>query len=339
MKHLVRIFIACLVCFLLKVSLLAGPAAAQVKLNYSMFFPAQHAHTIAVNEWAKEIEKRTNGKVVITVFPGGTLTPADQAYDGVVRGVSDFALCVFGYSRGRFPLSEVIDLPLGYKSGLQATRLINEFYEKFKPKEFDNVKPMYFHAHGPGIIHTKKPVNKLEDLKGMKLRCGGLITKTVIALGATPVSMTQGEAYDALSRGVVDGAIAPYEVLYGYKQGEVVKYTTECWGVGYTSGFVVAMNKEKWNSLPPDIQKIIEQVNKEWIDKTGKVWDGIDKQGKDFAIKLGNKIITLSDAENKRWADKIRPILDEYVKVTNAKGLPGTEAMKFCLDRLKTLQK
>jgi len=122
---------------------------------------------------AKEIEKRTAGKVQITVFPGGTLTPADKCYDGVVKGLSDIGFSVLAYTRGKFPLTEVVDLPLGSKTGLASTKLINEYYKKFKPKELDEVKVMYLHGHGPGILHTKAAVNKLEDMKGKKIRCTG----------------------------------------------------------------------------------------------------------------------------------------------------------------------
>src|SRR5512136_724172 len=166
------------------------PAGAQnnpVELTYSIFFPAPHKNTVLAGEWAKEIEKRTQGKVKITLFPGGTLTPADKCYDGVVKGISDIGMSVLGYTRGKFPLTEVIDLPLGYKNGLSATKLINQYHQKFQPKEFEEVKVLYFHAHGPGILHTKKPAAKLEDLKGLRIRSTGLSAKVVAALGATPV--------------------------------------------------------------------------------------------------------------------------------------------------------
>ncbi|MCU0605298.1 MAG: C4-dicarboxylate ABC transporter substrate-binding protein, partial [Desulfobacterales bacterium] len=120
----------------------AVQAADPVKLNYSIFFPAPHKNTVLATEWAQEIEKRTNGALKITMFPGGTLTPADKCYDGVVKGISDIGMSVLGYTRGRFPLSEVIDLPLGYKNGLAATKLINAYYQKFKPAEFNDVQVM-----------------------------------------------------------------------------------------------------------------------------------------------------------------------------------------------------
>jgi TRAP-type C4-dicarboxylate transport system substrate-binding protein len=294
---------------------------------------------VLATEWAKEIEKRTGGRVQITMHYGGTLTPAPGVYDGVVKGISDVGMSVFAYTRGKFPLLEVIDLPLGAKSGWAATKLINDFNNKFQPKELGEVKVMYLHAHGPGILHTKKAVSKLEDLKGMKIRCTGMAAKIVSALGGAPVAMAMGETYDALSRGVVEGSMAPTEALQGWKWGEVVKFTTENFGSSYSTGFFVVMNKDKWNALPPDIQKVIEKVNEEWIEKTGKAWDEIDKAGRDFILKLGNKIIPLSQDEDWKWAKLVKPLLDDYVKAMREKGLPGEESLKFCLEQLYKIQK
>jgi TRAP-type C4-dicarboxylate transport system substrate-binding protein len=325
----------CLCLSVIGLAVFTSSAVAQIKLNYSIFFPAPAPQTQVATEWAKEIGKRTGGKVQITMFPGGTLTPAPQCYDGVVKGISDIGMSVLAYTRGKFPLTEVADLPLGMKSGLEATKLINEYYKKFKPKELDEVKVMYLHGHGPGLLHTKKEVKTLEDLKGMKIRCTGLAAKIVGALGGTPVAMGMGETYDSLSRGVVEGSMAPMEALKTWKWGEVVKFTTECWGASYSTGFFVVMNKGKWNSLPPDVQKVIEQVNEEWIVKQGNNWDEIDKAGRDTTVKLGNKIISLSKEEDARWAKAVRPLLDEYVKNMKEKGLPGEEALKFYQDRVK----
>ena len=313
--------------------------SAPIELKYSNFFPAPHKNAILSVEWGKEIEKRTNGAVKVTVFPGGTLTPAAQCYDGVVKGLSDVGLSVLAYTRGRFPLSEVLDLPLGYKSGYAATKLVNEFLKKFQPEEFRDVKVMYFHAHGPGIFHTKTPVTKLEELKGMKITCHGLSAKVVGALGGTAVGMPMPERYDAIQKGVAEGVVAPIEALKGWKLGEVVKSTTQNFGSAYTTAFFVAMSLEKWKSLPPDVQKAIEAVNVEWIEKTGKAWDEIDKEGADFTIARGNKIISLSKEEDAKWAKLVRPLLDEYVTNMKAKNLPGDEALKFCLEKLAEIQK
>jgi TRAP-type C4-dicarboxylate transport system substrate-binding protein len=313
----------------------AGAAGKPVELNYSLFFPATHGHTLLATEWAREVEQRTNNAVKITIFAGATLTPADQTYDGVVNGIADIGMSVLAYSKGRFPLSEVLDLPLGYTSGLQATRLANAYYAEFKPKELGDVKIMYLMAHGPGILHTKKPVEKLEDLKGMKIRCTGGSSKIVAALGATPVAMPQNEAYDALQKGVVDGLVSPVETLKGWKFAEVVKYSTRNIGSSYSLGFFVAMNRQKWNSLPKEAQNAIEQVNREFVDRAGKAWDDFDKAGTEFAVGKGVRIIELSKAEDTRWAQLVQPILVDYADATKAKGLPGYEALAFCRGWLK----
>ncbi|NTU59745.1 MAG: TRAP transporter substrate-binding protein [Deltaproteobacteria bacterium] len=310
-------------------------SAKTVELNYATFFPVTHKHTVLVQEWAKEVEKRTNGAVKVTIFAGATLTPADQTYDSVTKGIADIGMSVASYSKGRFPLSEVIDLPLGYSLGSQATHLANAYMQKFQPKEFSDTKVMYVHAHGPGILHTKKPVKSLEDLKGMKIRCTGTSAKVLKELGALPVAMPMTETYDALQKGVVEGFVAPKEALQGFKLGEVVKYTTENYGSSYSLLFWVAMNKQKWDSLPKDVQATIEKINVEWIEKSGKVWDEIEKGGADFGASKGMQTIKLTPAEDARWSAESKDVIAEYVTTTKAKGLPGDEALKFCQDWLK----
>lgn len=318
--------------------LLTGAGHCQTKsvtLTYSIFFPATHTHTILATEWAKEVEKRTNGAVKVTMFPGATLTPPNQAYDGVVKGISDIAMSVFSYTPGRFPLMELIDMPMGYKSATQATHLCNAFFKKFHPKELEAVQVMYLHGHGPGILHTKKPVSKLEDLKGMKIRCTGTTAKFVAKLGGVPVAMPQTETYDALQKGVVDGVMNPFEALKGWKIAEVIKSTTINSESAYSMAFFVVMNKQKWNALPKETQAVIEKINEEWIEKTGKAWDEIDKGGIEFTKSKGNQIITLSKQEDDRWAKMGQPIFQETAKALSAKGLPGDEGLKFIQDYLK----
>jgi len=324
------------------ISFLITPAFSQVKpieLTFAQFQPAQHFNNKLSESYAKEIEKRTNGRVKITVFSGGTLVAADKTYSGIVTGIADMGMSCMAYTRGKFPLSEVIDLPLGYKTGVAATKLINRFYEKFKPKEYNETEVMYFMAHSPGILHSKKPVYKLEDLKGQKIRCTGLAAKVVGKLGGVPVAMPMGETYDAISRGVVDGSMAPQEALKGWRWGEVVNASTQSFGAGYSTGFFVVMNKQKWNSLPPDIQKIFREVNKEWADKNGAAWDYYDKESGDWMISIGKKVIPLSVQENARWAALVQPLLGEYVENMKKQGLPGKEALDFCLAELKKLEK
>lgn len=307
---------------------LSETPAATTNLSYSIFFPPTHGQSKAAVAWAKEIERRTNGQIKINVFSGGTLTQADQTFDGVLKGISDLGMSCFAYTRGRFPVMEVLDLPLGYPNGRVATRVANDFFKKFKPKELEGVKVLYIHAHGPGLLHTIKPVRSLQDLKGMKIRSTGLSAKVVETLGAVPVAMPQGGTYEALQKGVVDGTFTPIETLKGWKQGEVIKYTTEASGIGYTTAMFVVMNLKKWNALPKDIQNIFEEVSGQWIDVHGKAWDQLDQEGRQYTLSLGNKIIPLSKEENARWKKAVSPIISEHIKTTNAKGLPGQQAVK-----------
>ena len=323
-------------------SLAPAPSLAQepVKLTYSCFFPPTHIQSKLAAAWGKEVEKRTNGKVKIEYYPGQTLTKAKQVYDGTVQGMSDIGFCLFAYNRGRFPLMEVVDLPLGYPSGKVATQVANEVYKKFKPKELDDVKVMYLHAHGPGLLHTKdKAVKKMEDLKGLKIRSHGTTAKVVEALGGTPVAMPMPELYQALQRGVVDGGMYPVETNKGWRMAEVVKYCTENYSNAYTTTFYVVMNKAKWNSLPKDAQEVIMQINEEWIPKHGAAWDKSDQVGREFMLKKGRKFIKLSPAEAARWKKATDPVLGSYVKQASAKGVPAKEALEFTQKKLDQLSK
>ncbi len=310
--------------------------AKPIEVSFSNFFPPSHVHGQLGQEYCDAIEKRTNGKVKMTYYPGGSLVAGAKTYGAIVDGITDMGFSVLGYSRGVFPALEAIDLPLGYKSGTQATKIINAFYEKFKPKELDKVKVMLFHAHGPGLIHSKNPVEKLEDLKGMKVRCYGFSVKVVEALGGVPVAMGQSQAYEALQKGVCNATLVPMEALKGWKQAEVIKSTTETYSIGYTSGLYVFMNKDKWASLPKDVQAVFEQVNKEWIPKFGAAWDAADAAGRAFTLELGNKIIPLSVAENARWAAAVKPVIGKWVKDATANGLPAQEYVDFLQEAVKT---
>ncbi len=309
-------------------------------LNYADYFPATHKQAVLAEQWCKELEKRTGGRIKVTSFHGSTLTPAHMIYDSVTKGIAAIGMGTLGYSRGRFPLSEFTDHPLGYPSSRVATKLFNEYYRKFKPKELDEVKVLYLQGIGPALLHmAKKPVSKLEDIKGMKIRASGLQVAPARALGAAPVGMPISDVYDSLSKGVADGGFFPYEALDGWKLGEVVKYTTESYPSAMSSGLFVVMNKKVWESLPPDLQKIVDGLDQEWVDKVAYTWDEVDKEGKEFAMKRGNKTIPLSKEEGERWKKAVQPVLDNYVKMTKEKGLPGDQVLKFAQDYLKEHQK
>jgi TRAP-type C4-dicarboxylate transport system substrate-binding protein len=314
-----------------------GPVAAKtINLTYSIFFPPSHGQCKAAMSWAKEIEKRTNGQVAIQIFPTGTLTKPQQCYDGVVNGISDIGMSVFAYTRGRFPVMEALDLPLGYPSGKVATRAANAFYQKFQPEELKDVKVLYLHGHGPGLLHTKKPVRSMEDMQGLKIRSTGLSARIVVALGGVAVAMPQNAAYEALQKGVVEGTFAPMETLKGWKQAEVIKYTTDSRAIGYTTAMYVVMNRGKWNQLPKDVQQVFEAVSQEWIDVHGEQWDKDDEAGRAYTLSLGNEILELSDAETARWEKAVQPIMDDYVTAVQAKGLDGEAYVRTVKELITT---
>jgi TRAP-type C4-dicarboxylate transport system substrate-binding protein len=311
-----------------------------ITLKVANWFPVAHKQTPLLESWGKDLEKRTNGRVKVNYYPAGTLVPAPQSYDAVTKGISDVGNHVLGYTVGRFPLTEVLDLPLGYPNNTVPTKLANAFYDKFKPKEFNDVKVLWFHAQAPGIVHTKtKPITKLEDLKGMKMRTYGSNAKLMSLLGGTPVAMPMTDVYDALSRGVAEGLMCAYEATEGFRFGDQLKYSTENYATSYSAVFAIVMNKDKWNSLPPDIQKIIDTMSKEYIEKYAAMWDDIEISGKAYLVKRGNKITTLSKEEEAKWVEKAQPIFDDYVKKMKEKGLPGDEALKFARDYLKPYRK
>jgi TRAP-type C4-dicarboxylate transport system substrate-binding protein len=230
---------------------------------------------------------------------------------------------------------EVIDLPNAYPNGKVATLVINDFYNTFKPKELAKVKVLYLHAHGPGLLHTKKAVKRLEDLKGLKVRSYGFNAKMVSALGAVPVALPQGGVYEALQKGVADATFSPAEVLKGWKQAEVIKYTIDCRSIGYTAGFYVAMNLDRWNTLSKDVQDVFTQVSSEWIPKHGQAWDESDKAGFEFSKGLGNEVIMLSKEESARWAEVVAPVKDAYIEAADKRGLPGKKYVDFVGESVK----
>lgn len=305
-------------------------ATAKTKLTYANFFPPTHIQSQLAESWCKEVEKRTNGEIVIKYFPAGTLTKAPQTYDGVVQGIADIGMTVLAYSRGRFTVASAIDLPLGYKSGVQATAVANAVLNKFQPKEFNDSKIMFLHAHGPGLVHTRdKAVAGMADIKGLKLRGTGTSGQLAAALGASPVGKSMREAYQMLQKGVVDGSLHPAEANKGWKLGEVVKSLTQNFSTAYTTTFAVFMNKSKWNKLTPAQQKTIQEINAEFSVKHGEAWDESDIAGYDFFKSKGGKIVSQSAAEAKKWEAAVQPVIDGYIKKATAKGVDGKAVVDF----------
>ena len=303
------------------------PARKTYALTYSVFFPPTHVQAKLAVAWADEIRERSGGRIQITVFTGGALTKADQCYQGVLAGISDIGMSAFAYTRGRFPLLEMLDLPMGYPDGVTATHIANAVYERWRPEEARNTQILYLHAHGPGVLASKKPIRALADLPGLKIRATGFSAKVVEHLGASPVSMPQGETYEALQKGVVDATFCPVETLKGWKQGEVIRYVTDASCIGYTTTFFVAMNKARWEALPEDLRRVIRQVSDEWAGKHGEAWNEADAVGLAFVRELGHEVIALGAEEQEAWVARIRPHLRKSAEAVDAKILPGSEVL------------
>jgi TRAP-type transport system periplasmic protein len=330
---LIRLFSVTVLLFSVQATI---AAAQETKLTYSGYFQAAHSQSKVAQEWCREVEKRTSGKVKIEYYPGQTLARGDACYEGVTQGISDIGFSMLAFTRIRFPLIEVIDLPLGYKSALQATKVANAILEKFNDKVLTDTKVMYLHAHGPGLLHTRgKAVRSLEDLSGLRIRGHGTSAKVIKALGGTPVAMPIREVYGALDKGVLDGAVHPVESNRGLKLGEVIDFLTQNLSSAYTTGFFVVMNKDRWNSLPDDVKKTIQQINTEWISRHAEAWDLVDADGYAFLQEKKREIIIQDEKESARWAKAARAVLTGFVEDMKKKDLPGQEVLEFAEKTLR----
>lgn len=305
------------------------PAQAKEKVyefNFSNITPAAHPYYSKIMEpWAREIEKRANGKVKITLYPAGTLVQGNVMYSGIKDGITDIGTSSFGWEVGIHPLFEGVAYAPGFPNAMASCRIVNQLYEKFKPKELADTHVLFLMAATPMHLWSKKPVRKMEDLKGMEIRAAGGTGKLIKLLGAVPVSATQGEVYEMLSKGIVKGSVSSLDVLKGFRQAEVVSSVTLAYF--HTAPFFTCMNRDKWNSLPPDIQKIFTEVSQEFISIAGNAWDKGGEEGLQYAKAEGLEIITLPPKEKARWHAKYKPLQDQYIKEMAAKGLPGKEFM------------
>ena len=295
--------------------------AEVIKLKAANYLPPTHKMSLLTDAFCQEIKKRTNGRVEITYYPGGTLLSPVKMFNGITTGITDMGLSHIDYTRGRFPVTEVFDLPLGFPSGWVASQMSSDFYNKFKPTEWDAVQVLYLTTSGPLVLHTiAKPVRTLEELKGLKIRATGQMADVVKALGAVPIPLEMPDVYEAMRRAVIDGITVDLSTLKYWKFADVVKYVTADWrlGTGYTFYFV--MNKGKWNSLPDDVKKTFTEVAAEVREKQAALWNEMDLEGKDVFSAQGGQVLSLSDAEATRWIKAVEPVILAYKKDMVSKG-------------------
>jgi TRAP-type C4-dicarboxylate transport system substrate-binding protein len=300
----------------------ATTAGETWNFTFNTFFPATNNIAIVGEMWQKEITERTNGAVQFKYLPGASLTAAKDVYDGVVTGISDLGFSCVAYTPGVFPITELLDMPIGYPMGYVSTMVVNDFFKEFQPAEFDDVHVLAFYGTGPQVVMTtKKPVRKLADAQGLVLRSTGVGATIAGRLGAEGYAAPQNEAYELMSKGTIDGTIAPREVLKGWKQAEVVKYVTQCFSIGSVTTMYLVMNKDKWNDLPEDVQKVFTETSQKYLEYWAKVASGYDY---DAIVALnaqpGREVINLDATESAAWKAAVRPIIDEKLAALTAAG-------------------
>jgi TRAP-type C4-dicarboxylate transport system substrate-binding protein len=307
-----------------------------INLSFAHIFPASHyQNTEVFKQYVEEVEKASKGLLKINMFAVNTLLKSAEMFDGVVSGTADIANSSMAYTRFRFPVMEGFELPGIYFGSSTATVAgAWEGFKKFRPKEFADVKLLWFAAAGPGALYTKKKVNSLSELKGMRIRATGATAAAIKTMGAVPVAMPMADVYEALSKGVVEGQIAPPEVLKGWKQAEVTNYITVLPPV-YNSLMYTIMNLKKWNSLPKDVQEAIDAINEGYSVRAAKIWDSHQVSGGiEYGIKEhGMELVKWPEADMEKALELMYPLLDAYVKRVSEKGLPGQEILDFAKEQ------
>lgn len=277
-------------------------AAEKIQLRFTTVFPQTHLHTVLNQMFADEIKQKTQGKVEITIYPVGTLNPPAKTYDAVVQGIADIGMSCPLWVAGRFPLSEIFEMPSEIPSSWVTTMTYKDLFEKFTFKEYEDVHVLYLHGPGRNLLMTKNtPVRKLADMKGMTIRTSGGTVELIKAWGGVPRAMPMGEVYEALAKGVVDGNFAVPEVLKGWNVAEVVKYVTVT-PISTSSCQFVAMNKKKWESLPNDVKKVFTELSRVYAERQAYVWMYYDKIGMEYFKSLPNReVIVIPQAQKLEW--------------------------------------
>jgi TRAP-type transport system periplasmic protein len=304
--------------------------AQEVTLKVAHFLPAAApAHALFMEPWARQVEAGSGGRIKVEIYPAMQLGgKAPQLYDQVRDGIADVVWTLPGYTPGRFPTIEVFELPFLPASAEATSQAVQAFYEKHQLKEFADIHPLMFHVHAPGLFHMKgAPIQSLDDLPGKKIRAPTrVINDTLGTLGATPVGMPVPQVPEALSRGVVDGVVIPWEVSRPLRVHELTDSHTSFAGDRgfYTSVFLFGMNKEKYESLPDDLRQVIDDNSGLALaQKIGKVWDEAEAPGRQAAEAVGAEFYVIEGAELERWKEASQPVIDAWIEQMSANGQDG----------------
>ncbi|MCO6386145.1 TRAP transporter substrate-binding protein [Aliihoeflea sp. 40Bstr573] len=310
---------------------LAGSTSAlaqEVTLRLHHFLPAQaNVPTHVLDVWADKVEEASGDRIKIERYPAMQLggTPP-QLYDQAAEGTVDIVWTLPGSTPGRFPSVEVFELPFMMTNAEATSRAYWDIFDsKLRDTEFADTHILGTWVHGPGIIHSSEPVETMEDLSGMTVRAPTrVITALLTELGANPIGMPIPQVPEALSKGVIQGAVVPWEVTPALRVPELVKNHTEFGGdhALYTTTFVLAMNKAKYDSLPDDLKKIIDDNSgAEFSAFAGRTQQEYDAPGRKLAE--GNNIIELSAEESAKWQEAAQPVIDNWVAEMDGKGVEG----------------
>ncbi len=321
-------------------ALCAAPAFAQeVTLRMHQFLPPQaNVPRLVLDVWADKVEAASGGRIKVERYGSMQLggTPP-ELMDQAIDGVADIVWTVVGYTPGRYPSTEVFELPFMMTDARAASSAYWQLFEKYmKDTEFKDVHILGTWVHGPGLLHTNKEVRAPADMQGLKIRGGSrLVNRLLEITGATPVGMPVPAIPEGLSKGVIDGTTIPWEVTTALKVSELVHNHTEFTGNAlYTLTFVLAMNKDKYESLPDDLKKVIDDNSGlDFSIFAGGTQADADGPARQIAVDLANNIVTLDAAETKVWIDASKPIYDEWIADMQTKGIDG----QALIDEAKSL--
>lgn len=313
------------VLFFIVTCLFHTPVMAEViKLNYANFPPAPTFPCVQMERWKVEVEKRTNGQVLVNTFPGGTLLEAKGMMDGVIAGQADIGNICMAYQPGRFIVTNATSLPLGIPDAKVGSIALLKLYEKYLPKEFEDVVVLTMFTNAPGNVMSKVPVKTLEDMKGLDLRASGGANEILKAWGANPVGMPMPATVEALQKGTVKGLFSSLEVMKDFKFAENCKYVTMTETVIYP--FAVIMNKAKYASLPEDVKKVFMDLKEEQALWTGTYMDEQIQAAIAWSKESNNvEFISLSADEKAKWDARLEFMIGDWIKDATEKGLPAEE--------------
>ncbi|PCJ91572.1 MAG: C4-dicarboxylate ABC transporter [Hyphomicrobiales bacterium] len=310
-------------------SFTSASLAQEVTLKLHQYLPAQaHVPKNVLKVWADKVEKDSGGKIKIAHYPSMQLGgKPPELMDQVQDGVVDIIWTVIGYTPGRFPRTEVFELPFMLTNAEAVSRAFWEMFEKdMKDNEFKDVHVLGAWVHGPGVIHSATPVNSVADMKGLKVRGASRAVNMLLKeLGSTPVGMPVPAVAESLSKGVINATTIPWEVVKALKVPELVHNHTEFTGKGlYTLTFALVMNKDKYESLPDDLKKAIDDNSgMEFSAFAGKTQAAFGPPSRDAAIKAGNNVITLSAEDSAKWHKASQPVYEKWAADMDSKGYDG----------------